>query len=139
MDEPAFDVSTMLHPAVYLLLWRGVVVYVGQSRKPLARLGAHKTAWDNRVRGRRMPEWLEKKAIKFDAVKLVPTSADNLRLLEKKLILEFAPKHNVRGKPIITAPLVIQLRGVSLTLNDPAPPLPPPYRPHIYADMARRI
>jgi hypothetical protein len=140
-DGDEIDVSAMLGPCVYKLKLAGEVVYVGQSRRPISRLYAHKNAWEAKRRGRPTPGWLSKQAIKFDAVVVIPTPIARLDEVERALIAQWLPKHNVKHKPpIIRAPIVLQMRsGVTVRLNDEAAKVPPPPFVHPYAGMVRRI
>lgn len=85
---------------VYMLLWRGQVVYVGQSIQMWARVNSH---WNNLVRvrkgkrpyGNNLTAALQ---IEFDEVKLVYCPKQNLDAMEQSLIQKYLPKHNTNLK-----------------------------------------
>lgn len=92
--EGWLDFSALLRPAVYALLVRGRVVYVGQSKCPLVRIYTHRS-----MAGRRAPAWLRSRGIVFDGVKLLPTRVEDLDRVEQELIAYYKPKFNVHDKP----------------------------------------
>ena len=101
--EGFFDVSHVLKAGVYLLLWKGEIVYVGQSVKPCARIATHVVQ-----RGKsRKQSWGSKAlpAMKFDSVQIRPCMLGELDALEKELIERFQPKYNIKQKPIPTMSL----------------------------------
>lgn len=122
IGEGFVDVSFMLHCAVYALLKRGEVVYVGQSKKPLTRLYSHAHA-----RGRKSP-WKpgyreQTVGFQFDKIWIRPCMLAELDRIEAEMIKKYQPRHNVKGKPrpIPEIPLM-ELIGMALP---PAPMLPP--------------
>lgn len=94
MFEGFVDVSAMLKPGVYALVREGVVVYVGQSKKPLARIDAHRS-----LAGRKTaPGWLPIRAIHFDEAYVMPCRVEDLDLVERAMIDLYKPKYNVKLK-----------------------------------------
>ena len=49
MLEGFINVSATLRPGIYALVRDGVVVYIGQSKKPLARISAHRSNWGRKA------------------------------------------------------------------------------------------
>jgi excinuclease UvrABC nuclease subunit len=66
-------------PGVYFLLRRGKIVYVGQSKNPLFRIGQHATR------------------LKFDAFAVLPCAMEDLLVFEGAFILKFRPRYNKNG------------------------------------------
>ena len=54
MLEGFIEVTPILRAGVYALVREGAVVYVGQSKKPLQRISAHKSNWGRKA----MPAWM---------------------------------------------------------------------------------
>lgn len=98
------DISKLLHCGVYALLWRGEVVYVGKSKRPLVRLYSHLR---NRGRvlqkGQSGPQ-VHGKGIGFDGVWFAPCMLGQLDVLEVHLIRKYLPKFNTKDKPTIPIP-----------------------------------
>lgn len=122
MLEGFIDATALLRPGIYALLYRGVVVYIGQSKVPLSRVYAHRS-----LRSRKAPAWLPIKGMLFDEVHVLPTLVDDLDRVERALIDLYKPKYNVKLKSpqpvsqeiILTTPI-----GVCVTLNEsPRTPL----------------
>lgn len=106
MDSDGFfDVSEILRCGVYALLYRGVVVYVGQSRRMLTRVYTHRNLWGKK----RVPEVIAKaRGINFDEVWVRPCRPDLLDELEKELIQKYRPRHNVHFKAGAEMPKAIR-------------------------------
>lgn len=90
----AVDVSVMLRMGVYLLSRDGVVVYVGQSKCPLARIAAHRS-----LARRRVPAWLPLKGVIFDKVEVISCHPDRINALERGLIELYKPVYNKAHNP----------------------------------------
>lgn len=88
------DLTALLRPAVYVLLVKGAIVYVGQSKCPLVRIYTHRA-----MAGRKAPKWLRSRGIVFDGVKLLPTRIEDLDRVERELIAHYRPKFNIHHKP----------------------------------------
>lgn len=112
--EGFVNVSALLGPGVYALLRDGVVVYVGQSKRMLGRVSAHKSNW-----GRKTPAWLPAsvRGILFDEVHVLPCRVEDLNAVEAAMINLYKPRYNIRIKtpnPVAIAHLFAN-----------APPQPP--------------
>jgi hypothetical protein len=74
------DVGSLSRPGVYVLLWRGEVVYVGQSNNVLVRIGQHAVS------------------IAFDRALFIELRRKDSRLItEAALIRRFNPRHCAAG------------------------------------------
>lgn len=95
MLEGFVNVSALLGPGVYALLRDGVVVYIGQSKRCLGRVSAHKSNW-----GRRTPSWLPPsvRGILFDEVHVFPCRVEALAEVEAAMINLYKPRYNIRIK-----------------------------------------
>ncbi len=82
---------------VYLLLWRGEVVYVGKSLNLYSRLSTHYTNMRRRLRGL-TPYDDHREPILFDDVMVMFCPRDMLDKEEAALILRHQPTHNVQHK-----------------------------------------
>lgn len=90
-DEGFYDVSELLECGVYILLRRGVVVYVGQSKVMLNRVYTH--------RAKEAPHWFKSQTkIVFDEVWVKPCSVEELDTLERAMIVKYQPLRNVHHK-----------------------------------------
>jgi hypothetical protein len=117
MLEGFMDVTPILRCGVYALVREGVVVYVGQSKKPLARIEAHRSLWGRK----KAPGWLPIKAILFDEVHVMPCRVEDLDRLERALIDLYKPKFNVKLKspePVATE-FAINVAGCVIAMNAP--------------------
>jgi hypothetical protein len=94
MLEGFVNVSTLLKPGIYALLKEGVVVYIGQSIKPLSRVEAHRSLWGRK----KVPGWLPIRGILFDEVHVLPCRVEQLDEVERTLIDLYKPKFNVKLK-----------------------------------------
>ncbi len=124
MLEGFIEVSPILRPAVYALVREGVVVYVGQSKKPLARISAHKSNWGRKS----VPAWMPAslRGVLFDQVFILPVRVEDLDQLEAAMIDLYKPRYNIKLKaptPITTVPLNLTINGTTIPLNHrPATP-----------------
>jgi len=121
--EGFFEVSSILRSGVYVLVHKGVVIYVGKSKGMLSRIYAHKSMWGQKARGK-VPDWLPIKGILFDEVFVRPCPVDLLDELELEMINLYKPKFNTRLKsPGATdRPFSVVVNGVTLAFNaKPAP------------------
>jgi excinuclease UvrABC nuclease subunit len=97
---PGFlDISVLLDSGIYVLLDRGRVVYVGQSKLMLRRMYEHALA-KGKLRGRIR--------FRFDEVFVRPCPIHELDKLEAELIAQYAPKHNLQPKAGAPMPDVIR-------------------------------
>ena len=90
------DVSVVLMPGVYALVRDGIVVYVGQSRRPLARISAHKSNWGRKA----LPAWMpvSLRGVLFDEVHVLPCRLEELDRVEVAMIELYKPRYNIRVK-----------------------------------------
>ncbi len=95
--EGFVNATVMLKPGIYALLREGVVVYIGQSKKPLSRIEAHRSL-QRRVHKNPAPAWLPIKAIVFDEVHVLSCKVEDLDVLERAMIDLYKPKFNVKLK-----------------------------------------
>lgn len=100
------DVSEVLGPGVYVLLRRGIVVYVGKSRKMLARITAHQQVWSAKRSKGEKPWWLSIPGLLFDEVHVMRCRVDQLDEVEREMIARFRPKYNVQ----LQLPLMLRPR-----------------------------
>jgi excinuclease UvrABC nuclease subunit len=118
MLEGFVDVSAILSAGVYALVRDGVVVYVGQSKRMLSRVSAHKSNWGKK----NQPAWLPPsvRGILFDAVHVLPCRVEDLDLIEARMIQLYKPRYNIKIKspdPVVIAHLFAK-----------SPPIPFPRR-----------
>src|SRR5438270_14040848 len=112
------DVSQVLRSGVYILLHRGVVIYIGKSKTMLNRIYTHRSMWGAKARGK-VPSWMPVKGILFDEVFIRPCALDVIDQLELEMINLYKPKFNTRLKsPGATdRPFQIRINGIALSLN----------------------
>ena len=92
--EGAIDISAVLRSGVYLLSREGRVVYVGQSKCPLARIAAHRS-----LARKRVPWWLPIRGVIFDKAEVIPCHPDRIDALERGLIELYRPPNNRQHNP----------------------------------------
>lgn len=115
------EISGLLRCAVYALVWRREVVYVGQTRQPWVRLYAHASA---RGRTRSIPAGPHrtvKAGIKFDQLFIRNCMLGELDGLELEMIAKYRPKYNVRGVPKGTPQELDALIAELISVPAPAP------------------
>ena len=121
MLEGFIDVSAILRCGVYALVREGVVVYVGQSKKMLQRVSAHKSNWGRKA----MPAWMpvSLRGVLFDEVHVLPCRVEDLDRLERALIDLYKPKYNTQLKAPTptTTPMTLTINNVSVPINQPQP------------------
>lgn len=103
------DVSATLLPGVYALVRNGVVVYVGQSKRPLLRISAHKSNWGRKA----LPAWMPTslRGVLFDEVHILPCRVEDLDRVEAAMIELYKPRYNIRIKstqPVEITPLFLR-------------------------------
>lgn len=123
MLEGFIDVSDVLRSGVYALVRNGVVVYIGQSKKMLARIAAHRSNWGRKS----VPAWMPVsiRGVLFDEVFVLPCRIEDLDRVERAMIDLYKPKYNIALKaPGPTAQQIsITVGGHSVPLNfTPAQP-----------------
>lgn len=116
MLEGFVNLSASLKPGIYALLCQGVVVYIGQSRKPLSRIEAHRSLWGRK----KAPGWLPIRGILFDEVHVLPCRIEQLDEVERALIDLYKPKYNVKLKspdPVATEFNITVATGICVAIN----------------------
>ena len=116
------DISDILRSGIYILVHRGVIVYVGQSKSLYQRIYTHRNLWNKSRRGKAEPaNWLPTnvKGMLFDEVHIQPCALERLNALEREMIALHRPKYNTVHKPreASSIPLTVMVAGVALTLN----------------------
>lgn len=116
MEMPGFvNVSEVLQSGIYALVYRGEVVYIGQSRAMIVRVSTHRSN-----ARRKMPSWMPVKGVVFDELHVMPCTLDKLDELEYDLINLYKPRGNINLKhrlPSTREVTLIGANGVSITLN----------------------
>lgn len=109
------EVSPLLQCAVYALAKGGVVVYVGQSKKPLARIAAHRAQLGRKS----TPDWMPIRGVAFDQIFIRPCAPEALNALEAEMINLYKPRLNIRikNKLPIDTPFTIRVGDHSLAIN----------------------
>lgn len=94
--EGFINVSVVLRCGVYALVRAGVVVYIGQSKKMLSRIEAHRSNWGRKS----VPAWMpvSLRGVLFDEVHVLPCRVEDLDHLERALIELYKPKYNIQHK-----------------------------------------
>lgn len=96
----------ILMPAIYALVYKRNVVYIGQSKKPLGRIYTHRNMW-----GKRKHPWgvqSSAKGILFDDVWVRPCLVEELDQIEREMIEKYRPSHNIRMNKFTTVPPEMQ-------------------------------
>lgn len=119
--EGAIDVSAMLRPGVYVLLHRGAIVYIGQSKLMLTRVYSHRAAW-GRKRTKAQP-----RGVIFDEVQVLPCRLEQMDELEAVLIAKYKPRYNTQYNNGLPPDLEVLISGL----------LPPQVAPTPIAPVAR--
>jgi hypothetical protein len=80
---------------VYLLLWKGEVLYVGKSLNIFHRIGQHVNGMRRHKKGLRPSKGKEEvPLIEFDEIKVKWVSIERLNAEEMKLIQRYLPEYN---------------------------------------------
>lgn len=126
-EEGFYDVSEIQECGVYMLLLKGLVVYVGQSRSMLARIYSH-----NAARAKRKPStWQKVKPIPFDEIHVRPCPVDELDNLEQELIAKYNPRYNTHHRTTMRVPIALaEIAQQIMTHRKIASPIAAP-RPQI--------
>lgn len=105
MLEGFIEVTPILRPGVYALVRNGSVVYVGQSKKMIARVEAHRSNWGRK----RVPAWMpvSLRGVLFDQVFVMPCRVEDLDHIERQMIEFYKPKYNIAIKSPTPVPLEI--------------------------------
>lgn len=122
MLEGFIEVSSILRCGVYALMREGVVVYVGQSKRMLTRIEAHRSQW---ARSHKAPDWLPIKGILFDRIYILPCRVEDMNRIEREMIDLYRPRYNVKLKAptyvSISTPLNLQINGMTIPFNHARP------------------
>lgn len=118
MLEGFVNVTAICSAGVYALIRDGVVVYIGQSRRMLSRVSAHKSNWGRK----RLPAWMPAsvRGVLFDEVWVLPCRVEDLDAVEASMIQLYKPRYNIR----IKTPDPVEIAH----LFTAAPPQPPIHR-----------
>ncbi len=97
MLEGFIEVTPILRAGVYALVRDGVVVYIGQGKKMLARIEAHRSNWGRKS----VPDWMpvSLRGVLFDQVFVLPCRVEDLDRIESAMIDFYKPKFNIKLKP----------------------------------------
>jgi hypothetical protein len=120
MLEGFVNASVLLKPGVYALLKEGIVVYIGQSIRPLSRVEAHRSLWGRK----KAPGWLPIRGILFDEVHVLPCRVEQLDEVERTLIDLYKPKFNIKLKTPHPTSVEFNLTtatGICVAINAKAP------------------
>lgn len=125
MLEGFVEVTPILRAGVYALVRDGVVVYVGQGKKMVARIEAHRSNWGRKS----MPAWMPAslRGVLFDQVYVLPCRVEDLDRIERAMIDLYKPKYNIKLKsptPLTTQPISFNINGVNVPLNHTPTPRP---------------
>lgn len=113
-EEKWFDITTLMGSGVYLLLYKGDVVYVGQSVKLSGRVNAHIAYLGQRLQKK-------KRRVVFDEVMVMQVPLGDLNRVEAELIQRYKPQYNIR-QPKQRIPLTAEIKEL---LGLIIPELPP--------------
>jgi excinuclease UvrABC nuclease subunit len=99
------DGTALLRAGVYALLWRGLIVYVGQSKCLLARVAAHRS---NMGRKGPAPAWAppSMRRMQFDEFQYLTCAPDDLDDIEVEMINRYRPRYNVHHKSPSDVPML---------------------------------
>jgi len=115
--------STLLRSGVYVLVRRGVVIYVGKSKTLYSRIYTHKHFANRGAKGKAIPSWLPIKGMQFDEVHIRYVHVDDLDRVEAETINKYKPHYNMNLKNglKVRAPINLVINGVALGLNESLP------------------
>lgn len=118
--------STLLRSGIYILVKRGVVIYVGKSKTLYSRIYTHKHFANRGAKGKAIPSWLPVKGMQFDEVHIKYVHVDQLDAEEAAAINKYKPHYNTNLKNglKVRAPITLVISGVTLALNGSPPPAP---------------
>lgn len=115
------DISDSLRCGIYALCAKGVVIYVGKSKRMLGRINSHRSAWADKRKGK-AESWIAERlgipGLLFDQVFVRPCRPDELDSLESQMINLYKPRYNVQLKTAqkIAVPHTLQINGISIPL-----------------------
>jgi excinuclease UvrABC nuclease subunit len=117
--------TTLLRSGIYVLIKRGVVIYVGKSKSLYSRIYTHKHFANRGAKGKAIPAWLPVKGMQFDEVHIRYVHVDDLDRVEAETINRYKPHYNTNLKNglKVRTPIALNIGGVILALNE-SPPRP---------------
>ena len=127
----AVNLTAVMGAGVYVLSYKGVIVYVGQSKQALRRLQEHRLAYNRFRQGKGKHPYSSAKAILFDGIHLFPCGLLDLDALERDVIERYKPRLNekLKTKAKITRPVPLTINGKVIILRPPqAKPVGEPMR-----------
>ncbi len=92
-EDVSVDLGGLLASGIYFLLWRGEVMYVGQTKTMFIRLYAHCSGRKKRrmkLGGRMIL------GVVFDGIRMIPLPPSDLDRVEREMIEWYQPKYNDR-------------------------------------------
>lgn len=119
--EGFVDISASLRCGVYALAAKGVVIYVGKSKRMLGRINSHRSAWADKRKGK-AESWIAERlgipGLLFDQVWVRPCRPDELDALEADMINLYKPRYNTRLKTSakIAVPHMLTINGIAISL-----------------------
>lgn len=124
MLEGFIDVTAVVRAGVYALVRDGAVVYVGQGKKMIARVEAHRSNWGRKS----VPAWMpvSLRGVLFDQVYVLPCRVEDLDRIEAAMIDLYKPKFNIKLKaptPLTRQPITLTVGAHTVPLNY-RPPCP---------------
>lgn len=127
-DDGFVSHKVLLHCAVYALVRRGIVVYVGQSKTMYKRIYQHcmtrrKSQTLNAMYGPSIH-----KGMAFDDIWIRPCMLGELDRLEVEMIRKYQPKYNVRMKEIPPQLDISELLKAIVPIRENGPPVEAPIR-----------
>lgn len=118
------NATTILRSGIYILVKRGVVIYIGKSKNLYSRIYTHKHFANRAAKGQKIPAWLPVKGMQFDEVHIRYVHVDQLDAEESAAINKYKPHYNTNLKNglKVKAPISLSIGGEVIQLN--APPRP---------------
>ena len=116
--EGFINVSAVLRCGVYALVREGAVVYVGQGKRMIARVEAHRSNWGRKS----VPAWMpvSLRGVLFDDVYVFPCRVEDLDRVERAMIDLYKPKFNIHLKaptPLTAQPLTLRTGDRGIPIN----------------------
>jgi excinuclease UvrABC nuclease subunit len=131
-DDGFLEISQVLHCAVYALVKRGEVVYIGKSKKPLRRLLEH--------RGFVMKGIAQVPKMSFDSVWILGCMLGQLDTLEQMYIRKYRPKYNIVHNPDRGALVIPEdIKRLLALITPQLPPDRDTFRGPVGPYMVRRL
>lgn len=108
LGDDEFDFCPhLLSPGVYALLHNRIVVYIGQSMKPLTRIYTHRNMWGKKRRTM-IGNNPTVRGILFDDVWIRPCLVEELDEVEIAMIKKYKPLYNIHHNKLTTVPPEMQ-------------------------------